>query len=386
MEKIGKADAPVNPSASAGMTQENQGTWDSSTQTFHGGQDWAHLSNFVEDFSVTTNGLGTPEAALQAAYKAVSGIKHYPPSDFEPAASDLARFLWPGETWTQGRERLLLGNGASELIDLVIRNAIPGQWRPGPQRTQYKEYARSALAAGFTTAASTDRSATLMCLVNPTNPTGDYWGVEEMKAFIEGGCDSGTTVIVDESMQPWLGPKWREDSLYSQAEWLRSMSVDKGVHVWVMTSWTKIWSCCGVRLGSVVAPTTELQKAVKAKQVPWSVNSIALHFLSEAIRDTAYLKRTWDLTQVWNRDTRKEILEQHPDWEVHGKDFLSWLWINTHDEAVTADVVRLARAAGVPVRSGAPGYNLPTFFRIAVRKEAQRAALWKALLPLAPSS
>lgn len=29
----------------------------------------------------------------------------------------------------------------------------------------------------------------------------------------------------------------------------------------------KIWSCCGVRLGSVAAPTTELQKAVKAKQV-----------------------------------------------------------------------------------------------------------------------
>jgi len=43
----------------------------SSTQTFHGGQDWAHLSNFVEDFSVTTNGLGTPEGAVQAAYKAV---------------------------------------------------------------------------------------------------------------------------------------------------------------------------------------------------------------------------------------------------------------------------------------------------------------------------
>ncbi len=68
------------------------------------------------------------------------------------------------------------------------------------------------------------------------------------------------------------------------------------------------------------------------------------------------------------------------------QDFLSWLWIDTHDEAVAADVVRLARAAGVPVRSGAPGYNLPTFFRIAVRKEEQRKALWKALRPLAPSS
>lgn len=44
----------------------------STTQTFHGGQDWMHLPNFVEDFSVTTNGLGTPEGAMQAAQKAVS--------------------------------------------------------------------------------------------------------------------------------------------------------------------------------------------------------------------------------------------------------------------------------------------------------------------------
>lgn len=84
------------------------------------------------------------------------------------------------------------------MIDLVTRSATPGKWRPGPQRTQYKEYARSALAAGFTTAPTTDRSATLMCMVNPTNPTGDYWGIEKMKAFIEGGCDAGTTVIVGE--------------------------------------------------------------------------------------------------------------------------------------------------------------------------------------------
>lgn len=38
-----------------------------------------------------------------------------------------------------------------------------------------------------------------MCLVNPTNPTGDYWNVEEMKTYLEGACDAGTTVIVGES-------------------------------------------------------------------------------------------------------------------------------------------------------------------------------------------
>lgn len=59
----------------------------------------------------------------------VSGIKHYPPADFEPAASDLARFLWPGESWTQGRERLLLGNGegGSNPIESRVRKSSR-QW------------------------------------------------------------------------------------------------------------------------------------------------------------------------------------------------------------------------------------------------------------------
>lgn len=46
--------------------------WDSKTQTFHGGQEHRFINNFVEDFSVTTNYLGTPPQALAAAKQAVS--------------------------------------------------------------------------------------------------------------------------------------------------------------------------------------------------------------------------------------------------------------------------------------------------------------------------
>lgn len=45
--------------------------WDTKTQQYHGGQEWQFLDNFVEDFSVTTNGLGIPQKALQAARDAV---------------------------------------------------------------------------------------------------------------------------------------------------------------------------------------------------------------------------------------------------------------------------------------------------------------------------
>ena len=68
-------------------------------------------------------------------------------------------------------------------------------------------------------------------------------------------------------MQPWLGPHWRSDSLIHAREWAAGLAASRGVHVWVMTSWTKIWSCTGVRLGSVVAPTPEAARRIKRKQV-----------------------------------------------------------------------------------------------------------------------
>ena len=360
--------------------------WNEEAQTFHGGQDWAHLSNFVEDFSVTTNPLGTPEKALQRARDAIDTIHHYPPADFEPAISDLAKWLWPGPDggdWQEGHSRLLLGNGASELIDLVIRDGPIGYWKPaGPKAVQYKEYERSAEAAGNVQLDYTDKRALLTCAVNPNNPTGEYMPVDEMKAWIEENCADGSHVIIDESMQLWVGPHWREDSLLQEQQWMQDMVDKRGIHVFLMHSWTKIWSCTGVRLGSVVCPTQESLIRIRKKQVPWSVNSSALAFLSEVVKDEEYMQQTWDITHVWRKHTEDQLLERFPTWTAHGKPFLSWLWLDTGDEAVADRATALAKEAGVPVRSGKPGYEEPTKVRIAVRHPDHLNLLLDAWEPL----
>ena len=51
----------------------------------------------------------------------------------------------------------------------------------GPMVTQYKEYERSAVACGYKTLKSDDPSATLVCMINACNPTGDYMSIEEVK-------------------------------------------------------------------------------------------------------------------------------------------------------------------------------------------------------------
>ncbi|KAJ2655301.1 hypothetical protein IW148_006106 [Coemansia sp. RSA 1199] len=359
----------------------SNGPWDAKLQQFHGGQDW-HMDNFIEDFSVTTNAFGMPESAKTAAVHAISQGHHYPPADQEPARSSLASFLWPADFEAE-QGRLILGNGASELIDLIIRMAPAGTWKPGPFRTQYKEYERSARNNGFEMlAADSSDKANVCCLVNPCNPTGDYLELSELKSWISNNVLPGGYVLIDESMQPWHSPEFRQHSLLSQHEYIRNLYREQGISVFIMHSWTKLWCCTGLRLGSVVCPTADHMRAIKKSQVPWSVNIVALAFLNAVVADEKYLQKTWQMTPLWRQQSIDQLSARFPTWEFFGRSFLSWIWVDTKSEDVAERAIELARAAGVPVRSGRPGYNLPTFVRVAVRDPAKFSVLlgaWKLL-------
>ncbi|RIA99224.1 pyridoxal phosphate-dependent transferase [Glomus cerebriforme] len=362
--------------------KENEEVWDTKVQQFHGGQDWQFLDNFVEDFSVTTNALGTPKVALEASKEALYNCHHYPPANQEPAKSSLAKFIWSND-YSLHHDRLLLGNGASELIDLVIRSAPLGTWKPGPWDVQYKEYQRSAETNGRVILQPQDTTpAKLTCIVNPCNPTGEYKNIVDLKHWIGNNVEDGGFVIVDESMQPWLSRDFRADSLISQNEFIYSLYESRQVSVYIIHSWTKIWSCTGLRLGSVICPTSAHCDVLKKLQVPWSVNSPALAFLDAVVKDTAYMEQTWALTPKWRAEIIEKlkalsdaIVQAKNDegyaWEFYGKSFLSYIWINMKSKVVAKEAVAQARAAGVPVRNGSLGYDRPTYVRVAVREPSK---------------
>lgn len=123
-------------------------------------------------------------------------------------------------------------------------------------------------------------------------------------------------------------------------------------------------------------------------------------FLSEVVRDDEYMNKTWELTSVWNASLRRELSQRFPSWkarppppphrpwplpfppmvpwplsgqlgrccgkrslpgcvvafsvlvtQVYGEPYLSWVWVDTGDAAVTSEVVRLSNTVGTPVRS-----------------------------------
>lgn len=333
-----------------------------SVQT-HGGQDINVNIPLVQDFSVTTNLLGPNANGMNAIKANCESINHYPNQQFEPYIGQMKEFLFRNHL----QHPVLLGNGASELIDLLIRILPHSSWSPGPSDVQYIEYERSCIVTGKTKVTEEKPVDNIRCIVNPTNPTGDYMSVDALKSYIERNTSDGSSVIVDESMQPWFGPSWREDSLVSQSEWVRSLLVARNIRVFIIHSWTKFFSCTGLRYGSLICPDTSTYDQLWRHKNPWSVNVLALQYIDECIRDEAYMNETWKRTGQYRKAQIDALRQKFPSWSFHGESFLPWLWVDTKDTDMACLVYSVCKLNGVPIRHGKMGYERPTFVRMAVR-------------------
>jgi len=353
-------------SVSISMDQ-TQSFWDERVQQPHGGQSWRLCGrSFVEDFSVTTNGLGSPKAAVEAAHNALAGIHHYPAADCGDAVEALASFIqWPAS-------KLLLGNGASELIDLVMRAAPPGPHRVGPYPAAYMEYQRSADITGRRTMPWGDPAeAAVTVIIRPNSPTGDLMSLAQLESVVT--SSTGITVV-DESFLCFEGCQWRESSALGLVDKFPDRLI-------VIQSWTKIWSCPGLRLGSVACSDSWYIR-LKSLQTPWSCNSIAQAFCVAAARDFDYLNVTRSTLTIWKRRHLSLIIDQL-GWKANldCPEWVPWIFVDCDSEEVAQRASQLAQQAGCPVRWCA-SYGTPRFLRLGIRHPDAQDALMAAWTPL----
>ena len=345
-------------------------------ELIHGGQDNNLLISLQEDFSVTTNLLGPNKNGLQSIINNISEINHYPDQNYFPFINEFIHFLYKD---LKNNNNVILGNGASELIDLVIRNSKAETWCPGSD-TQYLEYERSARNYGKKRSQVTE--ADLIFIINPVNPTGHYKNINELKTYIETNAKNGTSIIVDESMQPWVGGEWRNDSLLSQTDWINKLAKNNNIYIFIIHSWTKIFSCTGLRFGSLICPTTSNFNMLKKLMIPWNVNILAIKYIETCIKDDKYLEKTWKKTKKLRKYQIKQLKELFDQWSFEGEAFLSWIWINTKNENLAKLVYEKCKLNGTPIRLGKNGYEQNTYIRIAVRKKKYFKKMISCLIPL----
>ena len=144
--------------------------------------------------------------------------------------------------------------------------------------------------------------------------------------------------------------------------------VKKHINIFLVQSWTKIFACTGLRIGTVLCPTQEKRDYLLSLQVPWSVTAFARAYLRAAIQDRSYLERTWEETPAWRSHMVTRLKRLHPSWQFHGKPWLSWIWIDTGSAEVAKDVYHAALDCGCPIRHAASGYDKASIVRLAVRR------------------
>lgn len=259
----------------------------------HGGDLWTAAETFggdkgrFLDYSSNMNPFGPPPSVGSVLSERWRDLAAYP----DPAVRELRAKL--AAHYGVPAESILVGNGAAELIDLLVRVLQPAATALAqPSFVEYEGAVRHAggrvhsmplLAEhGFTLQRETLETALaasdLVFLGQPNNPSGTLVPQE----LLQLAADSGTPLALDEA---FLDFSPEEDRL----TWMRRAAERQGL--FVVRSMTKFYAIPGVRLGFLVAHPDHIRE-LKERQVPWSVNAFAQWIGCAVLDEREYAERT----------------------------------------------------------------------------------------------
>ena len=180
-------------------------------------------------------------------------------------------------------ENILVGNGAAELIKLLL-GELTG--KVGFVRPTFEEYPNrydSAESVCFTPSNSDfsygvddlinffgEKDLNALVVVNPDNPSGNFIPKYELIRLINWAKDKNLRLIIDESFV---------DFADENATLIEQNILDENAHLCVIKSLSKSHGIGGLRLGVLASGDTELVTALKKDAVIWNINSFAEFYM-----------------------------------------------------------------------------------------------------------
>ncbi|EID85696.1 Histidinol-phosphate/aromatic aminotransferase and cobyric acid decarboxylase [Treponema sp. JC4] len=257
----------------------------------HGGDIYSH--NIKHDFSININPLGLPLGAKIAYLRALKKISNYSDQKCRALTDALSKKLGIAV------EMLVFGNGASELIQAVLR--VEKARRVllfAPSFTGY-EHAIKACGADslyfylnekedFAFGESDfDRLSDLMVrekpdfliLTNPNNPNGRLFNTKIVEKIIHLCNKYELKVLVDECFIDLVAPGTPAAALINSDA------------PYILRAFTKTYAIPGLRLGYCVCPNEAAADTLKASLPEWNVSSVAQEVGLALLKSGNYLTR-----------------------------------------------------------------------------------------------
>lgn len=256
----------------------------------HGGD--IYRNNVKLDYSVNINPLGAPEAASGVMAMAMFDMDKYPDMECENL-----RIALEGEL-SVPRERIVCGNGASDLIMAICHARRPKTAilvAPGFEgyevalnavdtRISYHflDEKKKFLLDDSIVEKIRQEKPEIVFICNPNNPTGLL--VEKPQMFeIANVCQEvGALLVIDECFIE-LVKKMGEYTMVRLETLYQNMII--------LRAFTKTYGIPGLRLGYAVCSTVELAESIRRHQSEWCVSQVAQDTGVVALRDKKYLEQ-----------------------------------------------------------------------------------------------
>lgn len=255
----------------------------------HGGDIYSHPKTV--DFSANINCLGMPEAVRQAAIKGIMEGENYP----KPFSEDLCTAIARAEGID--RKGIFCGNGASEIMELLVRAVRPKKALvTAPTFYEYErilkaehcqierfylqEEKKFSLDLEILNKINGDIELVFIC--NPNNPTGKLIEKPLLKQILERCKECEAILAVDESFL-----NFTEDYLS-----LGMKEYYSNKNLFIIKSFTKMYAIPGLRLGYGIGGDFGLVERLRQLVQPWNVSLPAQLAGEAALREVGFEERT----------------------------------------------------------------------------------------------
>lgn len=314
------------------------------------------------------NPLGMSPKAKAALEKAVGTLERYP-DDFE-LKDALAKHNG------LGMERIVLGNGSNDVLDLIARVFLsPGRSAIFSHHA-FAVYPLASLSAGAELIAVPAKDyghdldamraairpdTRLIWIANPNNPTGTFLPYPQLKAFLQ-AVPADVVVVLDEAYNEYIPPADRVDT----TAWLAEFP-----NLVITRTFSKIYGLAGLRIGYALA-SAEIADLMNRVRQPFNCNNLALAAATAALDDHEFVARSYAL----NRAGMEQI--------IAALKRLGFTHIPSHGNFLTfkvgdaASVNQKLLKQGVIVRP-IGGYGMPEWLRVTIGTEAENLRFIEAL-------
>lgn len=241
------------------------------------------------DFSSNINPLGVPLVFSHHIEEGIKACTRYPDIQYRQLKENLCTYLDDGFT----EANILLGNGAAEVIDLVI-SCFAKILIIAPS---FSEYVFSAekwkcqieyscldqdMEMDFTDIASKLAACDAVIIGNPNNPNGALADKIKWKEILDFAEIHHKTVILDEAFIEFTGNM--ENSFEDKIK-----AYDC---IFIIRALTKFYGLPGIRFGYGISRDIDLLSKCKEKQNPWNINCFAELAVKYVLQDTEYIKES----------------------------------------------------------------------------------------------